>query len=124
WYDTPFGFRFSFAEGEIRLSDYRPAPLPDFRGWHVSRVSDPSLIDRIGLIPPYFGNLRIVDGPLTWDMELPFWFCGVIFAIPCIIARCRHHSPHPPGVCRICRYNLTANESGICPECGTPIDAR
>ncbi len=23
--------------------------------------------------------------------------------------------------CRHCRYDLTGNESGVCPECGTPI---
>jgi hypothetical protein len=26
--------------------------------------------------------------------------------------------------CRKCKYDLTGNESGICPECGTPIRAR
>ncbi len=27
----------------------------------------------------------------------------------------------PPGHCRKCRYDLTGNTSGRCPECGTPI---
>jgi hypothetical protein len=27
-----------------------------------------------------------------------------------------------PGYCPSCRYNLTGNISGICPECGTPIE--
>ena len=29
-----------------------------------------------------------------------------------------------PGLCRVCQYNLRGNVSGICPECGTAIEAR
>ena len=29
--------------------------------------------------------------------------------------------PLKPNECRRCRYDLTGNESGTCPECGTPI---
>lgn len=28
------------------------------------------------------------------------------------------------GRCRVCRYNLRGNTTGICPECGTPTKAR
>ena len=28
---------------------------------------------------------------------------------------------HAPGHCRARGYNLTANTSGVCPECGTPV---
>jgi len=28
-----------------------------------------------------------------------------------------------PGYCRTCDYNLTGNTSGVCPECGTEIEA-
>ena len=28
----------------------------------------------------------------------------------------------PPGHCRKCGYDLTGNESGICPECGEPVE--
>lgn len=27
----------------------------------------------------------------------------------------------PPGFCAACGYDLTANTSGLCPECGTPV---
>ena len=27
------------------------------------------------------------------------------------------------GRCPACNYNLTANTSGVCPECGTPVHA-
>ncbi len=29
-------------------------------------------------------------------------------------------SQHPNGRCIRCRYDLTGNLSGVCPECGTP----
>lgn len=32
----------------------------------------------------------------------------------------RRMPPFPEGHCQTCQYNLTGNESGICPECGTP----
>jgi len=28
------------------------------------------------------------------------------------------------GICRTCSYNLTGNTSGVCPECGSPVEAR
>jgi hypothetical protein len=29
---------------------------------------------------------------------------------------------HPPGHCRGCGYNLAGNRTGVCPECGRPVD--
>lgn len=31
--------------------------------------------------------------------------------------------PREPHECHRCRYDLTDNVSGVCPECGTPVDA-
>ena len=33
----------------------------------------------------------------------------------------RHRPSKLTGKCRICRYDLTSNVSGVCPECGTPV---
>lgn len=37
------------------------------------------------------------------------------------IYRWQRRSQRPSGRCPACRYNLTGNTSGTCPECGTPI---
>jgi len=33
----------------------------------------------------------------------------------------RNRKAIPPGLCCRCRYDLTGNESGVCPECGASI---
>ncbi len=39
-----------------------------------------------------------------------------------IYLACRWTKVIPDGhICHQCRYDLTGNESGVCPECGTPI---
>lgn len=35
--------------------------------------------------------------------------------------RYRRNQPHNLGFCKKCGYNLHANESGRCPECGMPV---
>lgn len=46
-----------------------------------------------------------------------WWACfGSLFQWP------GFRPPPRPDECRCCRYDLTGNPSGVCPECGTPID--
>lgn len=52
----------------------------------------------------------------------PLWDMVIFFLIPMLLAiwwpvRAVVISGH----CRECGYNLTGNESGICPECGTEV---
>ena len=76
----------------------------------VAAVSGLILIDRIGWIP-------LLGAPLVIGLGagLGWWFAGL--------------GADPPGGagdarCRGCGYDLTANISGRCPECGTAIPPR
>ena len=40
---------------------------------------------------------------------------------PLVLAAARRNRRAGSNACRICRYNLTGNTSGVCSECGTPI---
>ena len=59
------------------------------------------------------------------EIDLPFLPYTIAFLLYAIAA-CRHWL-HPtrgepvPGFCTRCGYNLTGNVSGICPECGGPV---
>jgi len=66
------------------------------------------------------------DNP--WDMGVliinvvyyPLAFLIVRWVVIALRRRKRHDSAIH---CEICDYNLTGNESGICPECGTAVEA-
>jgi hypothetical protein len=49
--------------------------------------------------------------------NLPLW-PFILVAIPIIAARFYRDRRVPPGRCPNCRYDLTGNVSGRCPECG------
>ena len=51
---------------------------------------------------------------------LPMWCPFLIFTIPTYILW-RRDRRHPKGHCQKCGYDLTGNDSGICPECGSKI---
>ncbi len=45
----------------------------------------------------------------------------IVMAVLYAIQRIACPPPIPEGFCKSCRYNLTANTSGVCPECGTKV---
>jgi hypothetical protein len=53
---------------------------------------------------------------------LPFSLLLLVIAIPTAYLFWRDHRRIPPDCCLNCGYNLTGNTSGICPECGTPLE--
>ena len=48
----------------------------------------------------------------------PIWMLLLPVALPAAYLFYRDRR-HPPGHCPRCGYDLTGNESGVCPECGT-----
>jgi hypothetical protein len=50
---------------------------------------------------------------------LAFLVLGVLYLVHAMVSG-REIDPTPR--CTKCRYNLTGNVSGVCPECGTPVD--
>lgn len=57
---------------------------------------------------------------------VPIWVISLIcLVLPTarVVTRVRRMMLPGLGECVICRYKLTGNTSGVCPECGTPIQA-
>ena len=56
----------------------------------------------------------------TGMYHIPVWILVVIVGLPTVILWWRDRRPKE-GCCKTCKYDLTGNISGICPECGTAI---
>lgn len=58
------------------------------------------------------------------SVEIPYWFVAtVFFSLPAYKLRFHRRGRRiASGLCTACGYNLTGNMSGICPECGTPVN--
>ncbi|MBN1343423.1 MAG: hypothetical protein JXQ73_12120 [Phycisphaerae bacterium] len=62
-------------------------------------------------------------GSTQWACDavaIPLWLPFLLGAIPAAYLWHRDRRI-PPGHCQHCGYNLTANTSGLCPECGDRV---
>ena len=55
-----------------------------------------------------------------WLLVIPYWLPFLLLAIPTTTLWYRDRCP-PEDHCQHCGYNLTGHESGVCPECATPV---
>ena len=72
-----------------------------------------------GTLPRY--GWQVGDFPL-----IPHWSISFIFAVlPAVwlLEWVKARRLPKPGQCPACRYDLTGNTSGVCPECGSAIKA-
>ena len=58
---------------------------------------------------------------ITGQRLIPVWLLVVAAGLPTGILWWRDRRPKA-GFCKVCKYNLTGNVSGTCPECGTAVD--
>ena len=61
-----------------------------------------------------------LSSPSEWYLCL-FNLSHVALPVATAAALLRLRQVKQPGSCHKCGYNLTGNESGVCPECGSPI---
>ncbi len=90
----------------------------DSRGRELHKGSRPGY-------PPTFACKRAQG-----YVRVAFWITSLLFAAYPTLAficgplrRWRRWRRRPTGSCVKCGYDLTGNESGVCPECGTEVEA-
>jgi hypothetical protein len=89
--------------------------------WEKLRASP-----KFGFIRPHWTDLpqNFSNGARlrTQFIRLPMW---MIFAPLMVLTALLHRRKRKKvvGYCRTCDYDLTGNISGVCSECGTPIEA-
>lgn len=117
-----------------------PAPGRGVYGWFSWRSPLPPGRDRASLQTPSFNRFgfgfhevrTIAPAPGIWQVGkrrlfivyLPYWLFAVITAVlplRWLAARLRQRTRNRDGYCASCGYNLTANITGICPECGATV---
>jgi len=68
---------------------------------------------------PYMGLVR-VKPILAFNFPMPVAVAASVLAL---FFALRHRPRHLENHCKSCGYNLTANVSGVCPECGSKVPA-
>lgn len=86
-------------------------------GFHGSRLSTS---DKLGLV-----HARVMQsqGTQWFGLFIPLWvlLLGSWASILIVVCRWNEKLRKQGNLCRACTYDLTGNESGICPECGTEL---
>ena len=84
---------------------------------------DPLLVEIVRMNP---WRPAIIPPSTVMLISTPLWLAASLFAtyptIAFIQGPLRRWRRRRKGLCENCGYNLTGNESGICPECGTKIE--
>jgi hypothetical protein len=94
-------------------------------GWQ--ELAGNSLWDRLGFQAYQGGTSASFYDERISRIAVPAWLPAVAFAAPSLLWAVRHirrRQRRRSGLCRACGYDLTANVSGTCPECGTIVSVK
>ena len=84
-----------------------------WHNWKTTVANDPGFLPKYRSITRRAGSLMYISLPLQ-----PFFLFMLIATLVLFCWLVRRYSP---GHCQQCGYDLTGNESGTCPECGTAV---
>ena len=92
-------------------------------GWELDRNGTLSEFSYSSL--GFGGGTDYLHGREYVYVEIPHWFLTLIFAIlPAVwLFKWNKRRKLSPNGCAGCGYDLTGNESGVCPECGKCVKA-
>jgi hypothetical protein len=94
------------------------------KGWRAA-LNLRAALDQSGRSMHWTG--RTSEGLMEHRFILPVWLLSLATLAATAVLwrrelRNRLGRGFPPGHCRRCGYDLTGNESGVCPECGTACE--
>jgi len=105
------------------LDQTPPGVPPPISPWYGRLFVDRKIIEQPVLVWPFhLSPILCVDGSGRLTLRLPLYLpllatvcVGAFPVLPPVLRRRRRRA----GLCVKCSYDLTGNESGVCPECGT-----
>lgn len=119
--ETP-RFGVSLSEGDFRVAIFwRARPLSDIP--EIAVLENKWRPWSVELVPFHlsFGWPEFWKEKHGAECTLPLWLVFTLVAGPTTAAWIARARPVRDDECPKCRYNLTGNISGVCPECGTKL---
>jgi hypothetical protein len=108
-------------EGRIGVSWEHRSPLVHWYTPFLGRVHHEWLEDLGNKTPRWGAGFHYSWSSNFVMTAVPLWLPFLLTAAPTTWLWYRNRRT-PAGHCKNCRYDLTGITTGICPECGTPIN--